>query len=71
LAFGNYLNAGNHRIAGAVGFRIQFLTELKSTKTSDKKFSLIHVLVKTVDKKFPWLLNLRDDLSAVTKAARS
>ncbi|XP_065898644.1 delphilin-like isoform X3 [Dysidea avara] len=70
LAFGNYLNAGNHRIAGAVGFKIKFLTQLKSTRTVDKKSSLIHVLVKTVENKFPWLLNVGDELNAVSKAAR-
>lgn len=28
LAVGNYMNAGNHRVGGAIGFKIKFLTQV-------------------------------------------
>lgn len=31
LALGNYMNAGNYRIGGAVGFRIAFLAQVGYT----------------------------------------
>ena len=29
LAVGNYMNAGNHRVGGAIGFKISFLTQVQ------------------------------------------
>lgn len=29
LAVGNYMNAGNMRVGGAIGFRISFLTQVR------------------------------------------
>ena len=29
LAVGNYMNAGNHRVGGATGFRISYLTQVR------------------------------------------
>lgn len=28
LAVGNYMNAGNYRVGGAIGFKIKFLTQV-------------------------------------------
>lgn len=70
LAIGNYMNAGHKRIGAAQGFRISFLTQLKSLRTSDNKSTLLHFLVATVERKFPNTLGFSSDIPAVGKAAR-
>lgn len=34
LAVGNYMNAGNQRVGGAIGFRIKFLTQVLTVATT-------------------------------------
>ena len=70
LAFGNYMNQGNARIAGASAFRVGFLAKLSSTKTSDNKSNLLKFLVKTVDTKCPEVLDLKSELTSIPLAAR-
>ncbi|KAH9491865.1 hypothetical protein Btru_029721 [Bulinus truncatus] len=70
LAMGNYMNKGNNRIGEAAGFRITFLRQLDTTKTSDNKSSFLHVLADTVYNKFPEVLSLGEELSSVQKAAK-
>ena len=64
------MNAGNHRVGGAQGFRIAFLAQLKSLRTTDSKSSLLHFLAGTVERKFPNVLDFPDDLSYASRAAR-
>ena len=50
LAFGNYMNRGNR--ANALGFKVNSLNKMVDTKSSiDKKVTLIHYLLTTVEKK--------------------
>ncbi|EKX35828.1 hypothetical protein GUITHDRAFT_155377, partial [Guillardia theta CCMP2712] len=44
LALGNYMN-GQGPKGGAYGFKLEFLTKLADTKTSDNKSTLLHYLV--------------------------
>lgn len=69
LAFGNYMNRGNR--AGALGFKVNSLNKMVDTKSSiDKKVTLIHYLLTTIERKFPDLLNLEVDLPHVRKASK-
>ncbi|XP_055877569.1 delphilin-like isoform X2 [Biomphalaria glabrata] len=70
LAMGNYMNKGNNRIGEAAGFRITFLRQMDTTKTSDNKSSFLHVLADAVYNKFPEVLSLGEELSSVQKAAK-
>ena len=45
-------------------------TQLRSTKTTDNKSTLLHYLVRTIQKKFPELAHFPEYLSAVAPAAR-
>ena len=44
--------------------------QLRSTKTTDNKSTLLHYLVRTIQKKFPELARFPDHLDAVAPAAR-
>ncbi|KAK7002915.1 delphilin-like isoform X2 [Biomphalaria glabrata] len=70
LAMGNYMNKGNNRIGEAAGFRITFLRQMDTTKTSDNKSSFLHVLADAVYNKFPEVLSLSEELFSVQKAAK-
>ncbi|XP_052246158.1 formin-like protein isoform X2 [Dreissena polymorpha] len=67
LAFGNYMNSAKR---GAVyGFKLQSLDMLMDTKTADKKLTLMHFLVDTVQNKFPEVLTFEAELRFIEKAA--
>lgn len=67
LAFGNYMNNGNR--SNASGFKISSLNKIIDTKSSsDTKITLLHYLLEVVEKQFPELLNLNEDLKNVNKA---
>ncbi|XP_005091796.1 formin-like protein isoform X2 [Aplysia californica] len=67
LALGNYMNSNKR---GAVyGFKLQSLDMLVDTKSGDKKSTLMHFLVLTVQDKFPDLLNFDSELRFLDKAA--
>ncbi|XP_059156490.1 delphilin-like [Physella acuta] len=70
LAMGNYMNKGNNRIGQAAGFRITFLKQLDTTKTSNKSSSFLHVLADAAFNKFPEVLSLSDELKTVEKASK-
>ncbi|WAQ94526.1 FMNL3-like protein [Mya arenaria] len=60
LAFGNYMNSAKR---GAVyGFKLQSLDMLMDTKTADKKLTLMHFLVDTVQLRFSDILNFESEL---------
>ncbi|KAK2180878.1 hypothetical protein NP493_421g02041 [Ridgeia piscesae] len=67
LAFGNYMNSAKR--GGVYGFKLQSLNMLLDTKSNDKKMTLLHFIVITVQDKFPDLANFETELSYIEKAA--
>ena len=43
--------------------------QLMDTKNADKKFTLMHFLVQTVQEKFPEIINFDSELRFIEKAA--
>uniref|UniRef100_F6YEG2 Grid2 interacting protein n=1 Tax=Ornithorhynchus anatinus TaxID=9258 RepID=F6YEG2_ORNAN len=70
LAMGNYLNNGQPKTGKTTGFKINFLTELNSTKTVDGKSTFLHILAKSLSQHFPELLGFAKDLPTVPLAAK-
>uniref|UniRef100_A0A8C8GZM0 Delphilin n=1 Tax=Oncorhynchus tshawytscha TaxID=74940 RepID=A0A8C8GZM0_ONCTS len=70
LAMGNYLNNGQPKTNKTTGFKINFLTELSTTKTVDGKSTFLHILAKSLCQHFPELLNFARDLTNVPLAAK-
>ncbi|XP_076025790.1 delphilin isoform X2 [Genypterus blacodes] len=70
LAMGNYLNNGQPKSHRTTSFKINFLTELSTTKTVDGKFTFLHILAKSLCQHFPELLNYSRDLTTVPLAAK-
>ncbi|XP_053716438.1 delphilin isoform X4 [Synchiropus splendidus] len=70
LAMGNYLNNGQPKSSRTTGFKINFLTELSTTKTVDGKSTFLHILAKSLCQHFPELLNFSSDLTTVPLAAK-
>nr|KAG8537821.1 hypothetical protein GDO81_023777 [Engystomops pustulosus] len=67
---GNYLNDGQPKTNRTTGFKINFLTELNTTKTVDGKFTFLHILAKSLSQHFPELLSFAKDLPTVPLAAK-
>uniref|UniRef100_A0A8D0H684 Grid2 interacting protein n=1 Tax=Sphenodon punctatus TaxID=8508 RepID=A0A8D0H684_SPHPU len=70
LAMGNYLNNGQPKTNKTTGFKINFLTELNTTKTVDGKSTFLHILAKSLSQHFPELLGFAKDLPTVPHAAK-
>uniref|UniRef100_A0A8B9RDK9 Grid2 interacting protein n=1 Tax=Astyanax mexicanus TaxID=7994 RepID=A0A8B9RDK9_ASTMX len=70
LAMGNYLNNGQPKTNKTTGFKINFLTELSTTKTVDGKSTFLHILAKSLCQHFPELLGFAADLITVPLAAK-
>ncbi|XP_035525840.1 delphilin [Morone saxatilis] len=70
LAMGNYLNNGQPKSNKTTSFKINFLTELSTTKTVDGKSTFLHILAKSLCQHFPELLNFSRDLTTVPLAAK-
>ncbi|NXA61617.1 GRD2I protein, partial [Mohoua ochrocephala] len=70
LAMGNYLNNGQPKTSKTTGFKINFLTELNTTKTIDGKSTFLHILAKSLSQHFPELLGFAKDLPTVPLAAK-
>ncbi|KAM6157328.1 delphilin isoform 2-T2 [Erethizon dorsatum] len=70
LAMGNYLNDSQPKTNKTTGFKINFLTELNSTKTVDGKSTFLHILAKSLSQHFPELLGFAQDLPTVPLAAK-
>ncbi len=51
LALGNYINGGTYR-GGAYGFKLDILTKLQDTKSSDNKTTLLHYLATLIINKY-------------------
>uniref|UniRef100_A0A668RYM9 Glutamate receptor, ionotropic, delta 2 (Grid2) interacting protein, a n=1 Tax=Oreochromis aureus TaxID=47969 RepID=A0A668RYM9_OREAU len=63
LAMGNYLNNSQPKTNKTTGFKINFLTELSTTKTVDGKSTFLHILVKSLCQHFPDVLDFSKDLT--------
>nr|XP_015801164.2 delphilin isoform X1 [Nothobranchius furzeri] len=70
LAMGNYLNNSQPKTNKTTGFKINFLTELSSTRTVDGKSTFLHILVKSLCQHFPDVLDFSKDLTMVPLAAK-
>ncbi|XP_028310103.1 delphilin isoform X2 [Gouania willdenowi] len=70
LAMGNYLNNTQPKTNKTTGFKINFLTELSTTKTVDGKSTFLHILVKSLCQHFPDVLDFSKDLTMVVRAAK-
>ncbi|XP_054891946.1 delphilin isoform X2 [Poeciliopsis prolifica] len=70
LAMGNYLNNSQPKTNKTTGFKINFLTELSTTKTVDGKSTFLHILVKSLCQHFPEVLDFSKDLNMVPIAAK-
>ncbi|KAL4238139.1 Dishevelled associated activator of morphogenesis 2 [Mactra antiquata] len=69
LAFGNYMNRGQR--GNAKGFTVLSLNNLIDTKSSiNKQVTLLHYLVDTVEKRFPDVCKIEQDLSLVHPASK-
>ncbi|NWR53241.1 DAAM1 protein, partial [Regulus satrapa] len=69
LAFGNYMNKGQR--GNAFGFKISSLNKIADTKSSiDKNITLLHYLITVVEKKYPKVLRLHEELRDIPQAAK-
>uniref|UniRef100_A0A8C9V2Y7 Dishevelled associated activator of morphogenesis 1b n=1 Tax=Scleropages formosus TaxID=113540 RepID=A0A8C9V2Y7_SCLFO len=69
LAFGNYMNKGQR--GNAYGFKISSLNKIADTKSSiDKNITLLHYLITILEKKYPKVMLLQEDLKNVPEAAK-
>uniref|UniRef100_A0A670J0V5 Formin like 1 n=1 Tax=Podarcis muralis TaxID=64176 RepID=A0A670J0V5_PODMU len=67
LAFGNYLNSSKR--GAAYGFRLQSLDALLDMKSTDRKQTLLHYIVRVIQEKYSDLTNFANDLHFLEKAA--
>ncbi|XP_006897886.1 PREDICTED: formin-like protein 1 [Elephantulus edwardii] len=67
LAFGNYMNSSKR--GAAYGFRLQSLDALLEMKSTDRKQTLLHYLVKVIAEKYPQLMGFHSDLHFLDKAS--
>ncbi|XP_015284431.1 PREDICTED: formin-like protein 1 [Gekko japonicus] len=66
LAFGNYLNSSKR--GAAYGFRLQSLDALLDMKSTDRKQTLLHYIVRVIQEKYPDLVNFSNELHFLDKA---
>ncbi|ORX83965.1 FH2-domain-containing protein [Anaeromyces robustus] len=70
LLLGNHLNTG--RRGNAYGFKLESILKLVDTKANmdGRKYTLLHYLVDLVQKKFPELLNLHEELTNIEEGSK-
>ncbi|XP_048169941.1 LOW QUALITY PROTEIN: formin-like protein 1 [Corvus hawaiiensis] len=66
LAFGNYMNSSKR--GAAYGFRLQSLDALLEMKSTDRKQTLLHYLVRVIMEKYPELTGFHTELHFLDKA---
>ncbi|XP_009993999.1 PREDICTED: formin-like protein 1 [Chaetura pelagica] len=66
LAFGNYMNSSKR--GAAYGFRLQSLDALLEMKSTDRKQTLLHYLVRVITEKYPELSGFHTELHFLDKA---
>ncbi|KAN0050070.1 hypothetical protein ACTA71_003171 [Dictyostelium dimigraforme] len=69
LILGNFINGGTAR-GNAYGFKLNTITKLADTKSTDNKLSLVNYLTRVVIKDFPHLNGFAQDLGHVEAAGR-
>ncbi|XP_055307276.1 protein diaphanous-like, partial [Sitodiplosis mosellana] len=67
LTIGNFMNSGHGK---ASGFDLEVLKKLHDIKSAKHKQTLLHFIVKTIQQKFPELLNFGEEITHVDDAAR-
>ncbi|RMX61131.1 hypothetical protein pdam_00016690 [Pocillopora damicornis] len=69
LAFGNYMNRGAR--GNAAGFKLGSLNRIMDTKSSsNSKITLLHYLIMVLERKYPEVLKLEEELAHVRTAAK-
>ncbi|UJR33234.1 hypothetical protein I4U23_020689 [Adineta vaga] len=68
LAFGNYMNSSKR--GPVYGFKLASLEILTDTRTHDKRLTLLHFIVQTIEERFTDVSRFDADLQAVEKAAQ-
>jgi len=70
LLLGNHLNTG--RRGNAYGFKLESILKLIDTKANmeGRKYTLLHYLVDLVQKKFPDLVNLHEELTNIEEGSK-
>ncbi|GCB73990.1 hypothetical protein scyTo_0003074 [Scyliorhinus torazame] len=69
LAFGNYMNKGQR--GNAYGFKLSSLNKIADTKSSiEKNITLLHYLITILEKKYPKVVTIYDDLHSIPDAAK-
>ncbi|XP_071505919.1 disheveled-associated activator of morphogenesis 2-like [Diadema antillarum] len=69
LAFGNYMNRGAR--GNAYGFKVSSLNKIIDTKSSsNRNVTLLHYLIDMLEKKFPDVVKLEEELPNVPTAAK-
>nr|XP_048685715.1 formin-like protein 1 isoform X6 [Caretta caretta] len=66
LAFGNYMNSSKR--GAAYGFRLQSLDALLEMKSTDRKQTLLHYIVRVIMEKYPELTGFHTELHFLDKA---
>ncbi|XP_075767588.1 LOW QUALITY PROTEIN: formin-like protein 1 [Pelodiscus sinensis] len=66
LAFGNYTNSSKR--GAAYGFRLQSLDALLEMKSTDRRQTLLHYIVRVVAEKYPGLTGFHTELHFLDKA---
>ncbi|XP_019410107.1 PREDICTED: formin-like protein 1 isoform X2 [Crocodylus porosus] len=66
LAFGNYLNSSKR--GAAYGFRLQSLDALLEMKSTDRRQTLLHYMVRVISDKYPELTGFYTELHFLDKA---
>ncbi|XP_074796527.1 formin-like protein 1 isoform X4 [Natator depressus] len=66
LAFGNYVNSSKR--GAAYGFRLQSLDALLEMKSTDRKQTLLHYIVRVIMEKYPELTGFHTELHFLDKA---
>ncbi|KAK9765284.1 hypothetical protein K7432_006513 [Basidiobolus ranarum] len=67
LIIGNFMNGKDFR-GNAKGFKIHSLNRLNDIRTNNDSTTLLHFLLNVIEKKFPELLKIREELK-ITKVA--
>ncbi|XP_078674924.1 disheveled-associated activator of morphogenesis 2-like isoform X4 [Branchiostoma floridae x Branchiostoma belcheri] len=69
LAFGNYMNRGQR--GNAMGFKLSSLNKIVDTKSSiDRNITLLHYMLEVIERKFPDVLKLENDISNCKEACK-
>lgn len=69
LAFGNFMNRGQRGNAG--GFKLESLNKMLDTKSSvNRNITLLHYMVEVLEKQFPAVMKLEEEMSCVKLASK-